>query len=241
MTAGPVHADYAARRPQARGPRQRPLAAQRRHPAAGRPAAGQGVVMTRLHVPRCSPTRLAARPTRSASSRTVRRFRCPGGSLSRPPPGFSETVFVEGGTPARIRLYAPAAELPFAGYALGRPYDGFIERGHADYSIRAAVSATDCHRLQSDHPQPHGFDWPPMAGRQRAIIVNGLAGSTHSSRLTWRGLPGGLEPVPHPRRASARAAKVRSGESSLASAPRAKGGRHGLAGACGGRRQSPTT
>ncbi len=54
----------------------------------------------------------------------------------------------------------------------------FIERGHADGSIRAAVNATDVIVFSAliTQPLPHGPGWPLMAGRQLAIFVNGLAG-----------------------------------------------------------------
>ena len=63
--------------------------------------------------------------------------------------------------------------------AINRRLDRFIERGRADGSIRAAVNATDVIVFSAivSQPLPHGPDWPPIAGRQLAIFVNGLAAS----------------------------------------------------------------
>lgn len=57
--------------------------------------------------------------------------------------------------------------------------DGFIGRGHADGSIRAAINATDVIVFSAliTQPLPHGPGWPLVAGRQLAVFVNGLAGS----------------------------------------------------------------
>jgi AcrR family transcriptional regulator len=57
--------------------------------------------------------------------------------------------------------------------------EGFIERGQADGSIRAAVNATDVIVFSAliSQPLPHGPRWPLLARRQLAIFVNGLAGS----------------------------------------------------------------
>lgn len=57
--------------------------------------------------------------------------------------------------------------------------DGFIERGHADGTITAAVTATDVIVFSALITQPlaHGPDWPRLARRQLAIFVNGLAGA----------------------------------------------------------------
>jgi AcrR family transcriptional regulator len=69
---------------------------------------------------------------------------------------------------------------------INRRLEGFIERGHADGSIRAAVNATDVIVFSAliTQPLPHGPGWPLIAGRQLAIFVNGLAGSGPA------GLPG---------------------------------------------------
>ncbi len=63
--------------------------------------------------------------------------------------------------------------------AINRRMDRFIERGHADGSIRAPVNATDVIVFSAliTQPLPHGPDWPVIATRQLAIFVNGLAGS----------------------------------------------------------------
>jgi AcrR family transcriptional regulator len=62
---------------------------------------------------------------------------------------------------------------------INRRLDRFIERGHEDGSIRAAVTATDVIVFSAliTQPLPHGPAWPAIAGRQLAIFVNGLAGS----------------------------------------------------------------
>ena len=62
---------------------------------------------------------------------------------------------------------------------INRRLDRFIERGHADGSIRAAVTATDVIVFSAliTQPLPHGPDWPLIARRQLAIFVNGLAGN----------------------------------------------------------------
>ena len=62
---------------------------------------------------------------------------------------------------------------------INRRLDRFIERGQADGSIRAAVTATDVIVFSAliTQPLPHGPAWPLIAGRQLAIFVNGLAGS----------------------------------------------------------------
>jgi AcrR family transcriptional regulator len=69
---------------------------------------------------------------------------------------------------------------------INRRLDRFIQRGHADGSIRAAVNATDVIVFSALITQPlaHGPDWPLIAGRQLAIFVNGLAGNGPA------GLPG---------------------------------------------------
>jgi AcrR family transcriptional regulator len=61
---------------------------------------------------------------------------------------------------------------------INRRLERFIERGHADGSIRAAVNATDIIVFSAliTQPLPHGPGWPLIAGRQLAIFVNGLAG-----------------------------------------------------------------
>jgi AcrR family transcriptional regulator len=60
---------------------------------------------------------------------------------------------------------------------INRRLDRFIERGHADRSIRAAVNATDVIVFSAVITQPlaHGLDWPLLARRQLAVFVNGLA------------------------------------------------------------------
>lgn len=52
-----------------------------------------------------------------------------------------------------------------------------MERGHADGSICAAVSATDVIVFSAliTQPLPHGPGWPLIAGRRLAVFVNGLA------------------------------------------------------------------
>jgi AcrR family transcriptional regulator len=62
---------------------------------------------------------------------------------------------------------------------INRRLDRFIERGHADGSIRAPANATDIIVFSAliTQPLPHGPDWPLIAARQLAIFVNGLAGS----------------------------------------------------------------
>jgi AcrR family transcriptional regulator len=62
---------------------------------------------------------------------------------------------------------------------INRRLDGFIERGQADGSIRAAVTATDVIVFSAliTQPLPHGPAWPLIARRQLAIFVNGLAGT----------------------------------------------------------------
>ena len=66
---------------------------------------------------------------------------------------------------------------------INRRLDRFIERGHADGSIRAAVNATDIIVFSANitQPLPHGPCWPLIAGRQLAIFVNGLAASGPNS------------------------------------------------------------
>jgi AcrR family transcriptional regulator len=61
--------------------------------------------------------------------------------------------------------------------AINRRLDRFIERGHTDHSIRAAVNATDVIVFSAliTQPLPHGPDWPKIARRQLAIFLNGLA------------------------------------------------------------------
>jgi AcrR family transcriptional regulator len=62
---------------------------------------------------------------------------------------------------------------------INRRLDGFIARGRADGSIRAAVNATDIIVFSAliTQPLPHGPDWPLIAGRQLAVFINGLAAS----------------------------------------------------------------
>ena len=70
---------------------------------------------------------------------------------------------------------------------INRRLDRFIQRGHADGSIRAAINATDVIVFSALITQPlaHGPDWPLIAGRQLAIFVSGLAGPGSPA-----GLPG---------------------------------------------------
>jgi AcrR family transcriptional regulator len=72
-----------------------------------------------------------------------------------------------------------SAEAVEARQAINRRLDRFIDRGHADHSIRAAVNATDVIVFSAviTQPLPHGPDWPRIARRQLAIFVNGLAWS----------------------------------------------------------------
>ena len=60
---------------------------------------------------------------------------------------------------------------------INRRLDRFIDRGRADGSIRAAVSATDVIVFSAliTQPLPHGPGWPLIARRQLAIFINGLA------------------------------------------------------------------
>ncbi len=61
--------------------------------------------------------------------------------------------------------------------AINRRLDRFIQRGHADHSIRAVVNATDIIVFSALITQalPHGPDWAKIAARQLTIFVNGLA------------------------------------------------------------------
>jgi AcrR family transcriptional regulator len=70
-----------------------------------------------------------------------------------------------------------SAEAVQARQEINRRLDRFIERGHADRSIRAPVNATDVIVFSAiiTQPLPHGPDWPLIAARQLAIFVNGLA------------------------------------------------------------------
>jgi AcrR family transcriptional regulator len=63
--------------------------------------------------------------------------------------------------------------------AINGRLDRFVERGHADATIGAAVNATDIIIFSAiiTQPLPHGPDWPRIAERQLVIFVNGLAGS----------------------------------------------------------------
>jgi AcrR family transcriptional regulator len=65
----------------------------------------------------------------------------------------------------------------FARQEINRRLDRFIERGHADGSVRAAVTTTDVIVFSAliTQPLPHGPDWPRIAVRQLAIFLNGLA------------------------------------------------------------------
>ncbi len=66
-----------------------------------------------------------------------------------------------------------------ARHAINQRLERFIERGHTDRSIRAAVNATDIIAFSAvtTQPLPHFPDWHRMAERQLAIFVNGLAAS----------------------------------------------------------------
>jgi AcrR family transcriptional regulator len=70
-----------------------------------------------------------------------------------------------------------SAEAVQARQAINRRLDRFIERGHADHSIRAPVTATDIIVFSAliTQPLPHGPGWPAIAARQLTIFVNGLA------------------------------------------------------------------
>jgi hypothetical protein len=61
--------------------------------------------------------------------------------------------------------------------AINRRLELFIERGHADGSIRAAVNATDVivFSAMTTQPLPHGPDRHRIAERQLAIFLDGLA------------------------------------------------------------------
>jgi AcrR family transcriptional regulator len=74
---------------------------------------------------------------------------------------------------------------------INRRLDRFIERGHEDGSIRAAVTATDVIVFSAliTQPLPHGPAWPLIARRQLAIFVNGLAASG-LARSGPAGMPG---------------------------------------------------
>jgi AcrR family transcriptional regulator len=69
------------------------------------------------------------------------------------------------------------AEAVQARQEISQRLDYFIERGHADGSIRAEVNATDVIVFSAliTQPLPHGPDWPLMAERQLAVFVNGIA------------------------------------------------------------------
>jgi AcrR family transcriptional regulator len=70
-----------------------------------------------------------------------------------------------------------SAEAVAARLNINRRLDRFIERGHADHSVRAAVNATDVivFSALTTQPLPHGPDWTRIARRQLAIFLNGLA------------------------------------------------------------------
>jgi AcrR family transcriptional regulator len=76
------------------------------------------------------------------------------------------------GAPPLMSAEAVAARLN-----INRRLDRFIERGHADHSVRAAVNATDVIVFSAliTQPLPHGPDWTRIARRQLAIFLNGLA------------------------------------------------------------------
>jgi AcrR family transcriptional regulator len=63
--------------------------------------------------------------------------------------------------------------------AINRRLHHFIERGHTDYSIRAAVNAIDVITFSAiiTQPPPSGLDWARIAQRLIVIFVNGLAQS----------------------------------------------------------------
>jgi len=79
-----------------------------------------------------------------------------------------------------------SSEAVAARQAINRRLDGFIERGRADGSIRAPVSATDIIVLSAVMTQPlqHGPGWPLLASRQIAIYLAGIAAGSPA------GLPG---------------------------------------------------
>jgi AcrR family transcriptional regulator len=74
-------------------------------------------------------------------------------------------------------LTSPAAVE--ARQAINRRLDRFIRRGRDDYSVRAAVNATDVIAFSAILTQPLSFgaDWPRITERQIAIFVNGIAQS----------------------------------------------------------------
>jgi AcrR family transcriptional regulator len=95
---------------------------------------------------------------------------------------------------------------------INRRLDRFIERGQADGSIRAAVTATDVIVFSAliTQPLPHGPAWPLIARRQLAIFVNGLAGTG----------PAGMPGPPVTREDIEAAFTLRGGPRSGAGAPR---------------------
>ncbi len=70
-----------------------------------------------------------------------------------------------------------SGEAAAARQAINRRLDRFIDRGHADHSIRAPVNATDIIIFSAlvTQPLPHGPGWPAIAARQLTIFLNGLA------------------------------------------------------------------
>jgi AcrR family transcriptional regulator len=80
------------------------------------------------------------------------------------------------------------AEAQAARREISTRLDAFLDRGHADGTVTAAVNATDVIVFSALITQPlaHGPDWPRLASRQIAIFVAGLAG----------GAPGGLPGPP---------------------------------------------
>ena len=108
--------------------------------------------------------------------------------LDRLPPGGREAVreFLAGTLEIADQLVLPlhgapplmTAEAVAARRAISSRLDEIIERGRADGSITAAVSATDVIVFSALRPQPlaDGPDWPTLAAGQLAIFVYGLAG-----------------------------------------------------------------
>ncbi|MCU1685238.1 MAG: regulatory protein TetR [Amycolatopsis sp.] len=60
---------------------------------------------------------------------------------------------------------------------INRRVDLFIERGHADHTIRAEINATDVVVFSALTTQPllHGADWELIAVRQLTLFLNGIA------------------------------------------------------------------
>jgi AcrR family transcriptional regulator len=94
------------------------------------------------------------------------------GFLSRTLAIRDQLVLPLHGAPPLMTPEAVAARL-----AINRRLDRFIERGHADHSVRASVNATDVIVFSAliTQPLPYGPDWTRIARRQLAIFLNGLA------------------------------------------------------------------